>query len=1845
MSSEITFIRNGNAPSSNNFNLKLSSNSIIKNLIIESQNNIFPEELNLEFKDFIGNDITLKASNLREMGNIQEWEVDPILTDLVKVKIGESSQASIINVTPVLTDIKPYYAQSDIDTRISKSDFEIIEVDNGIEIELKNSKIIDRIKLMKNFINLEIFYSPGEGQNWISLTNIPISGTLKIHPVMVKKFLLIGEGDTQLSKDEIEIYIFNYLSVEIENLFLNDEYKELKSEVTIDSIIELQKKTSLTQEYIDKLSIAKDILIGGMMGQIVQYIGNEFKVVESFNFITRESIYRVRATYLDRYGNEKTIETENITEDKVVTFEKFYAKDITFTIFASAEITDVDIVEIEVNQDEFYAQRDIDTRIDKSKLLASSGCGVYGGLGADRAIDGSEATNFHSNAYTEIGYGDFYLKNSSPKVIDRINILTRSSSLGRIDNYKVLYKERSTEEWLEIGESINEGISGNWRNVKFNPVLASEVCIRVTKSNDNFVIIYEMDIFRYNKLSDILRGLFIDDNCTQLKETVTLELLDEIESRLGATEEYINLFKEAKTLYIDRLTPHKFEVEMESKSVIATLRLADIGRVLKGEIRYIDSHGYEKISNLVEISTTGLETILEFENIYSKNFELSLYGVIQQGNEFNIEVIEILQDEFYASEDIDVRVDKTIITAKSLCGQYSGNAPRYAIDNDVNTTFHSADYRGYGAGEYGDFILELNTVKVINRVKFQTRSSYNGRVKTYEILYRTKNNEEWKKVYEELTEQSGDFREAIFKPILASEICIRVTNGHNYFVVFNEIDLFKYNTLEEKIANLFTDETQTEIKENITLEEIEFLEKDLITESYINTLRKAKELYINSLIPEEFELSLREDTILDEIQFICEQRILKVCLAYENSLGEEKIIRCNPSIDEENIVLNFRKILTKKAKILIYGADRIYKIKNNSYLLSEFSFSEDVDTRVKFEDLQVSSPNEDASYPLTNMFDGDINTRFHSRNYTDYAQVNIRLNKEYLVDRLRLISFRSNTSGLINRFKVLVKDLNQENEWIEFGSYNIDTYKNDWLMVENKPYLTDEICVRVEDSVNKWAIINELEVFIHNLLEDEINNIFEDSTFEVLRENIEYEDILSLEERCVLTETFKEKVKKAKEIYLKGMQPICFEIKNNSSEVFNGIDILFREEAEYIYDTKIYFKNNFGQLEEIEKKIIDSSGSGKINIQFAEIFTKELKIEVYVDEYEKWKVNCVHLTQVEQELYYNLTDISNNYPIEKVGILSTCGYPDAIGSMIDGDMNTYYHSKGLGEVFFTFEEKKVIEKFTFVSRHANGSNGVVYKATLYFRNDENNDWKLLHIYETENPIRGENVISFNPTLVKEVCIKFERTQANVVVLNDIKFTIYNKLNENIENLFEDKILYKSLSKGVKLSTIEKYKEKVSTNKVLLAKIYIAESILKNKNELPFEIYKIKSILQDTNYYFGPLKTNGTGDISLTPYYILPNRDYVIICNKDLSAHIILRENKPQAEYSFLLKKGLNIINLGEITGQLVLTGSRKDEIELYSLNEKNALVYRYGVTKEEEFYKIPNNTTLIENRDGVKLNSNLAYIEGRNFIGAVKFDWLKNNIAEGTLSQRIEITDEFLDFLYYIDNFNSHFNNSIPYKRVMWIGISENNPHAGGSFVGGYTAYSGGSHDILKPNLRDFASAWVVGHEVGHEMDVNNYHMGLFGEVSNNWYANEARVEYTNSIRSNVYDGMIELQTSEQSIAEMGLFVRLAFWFKFRLYYGEGDFFVKMHKYMQTIETSTIEDISGKLATYVTKIVKRDASDYFIKHGFTLTQEAIDYCNTYPKFTKDIAQITWDNQNEFREEEKRTFNSNYKNNI
>lgn len=56
-----------------------------------------------------------------------------------------------------------------------------------------------------------------------------------------------------------------------------------------------------------------------------------------------------------------------------------------------------------------------------------------------------------------------------------------------------------------------------------------------------------------------------------------------------------------------------------------------------------------------------------------------------------------------------------------------------------------------------------------------------------------------------------------------------------------------------------------------------------------------------------------------------------------------------------------------------------------------------------------------------------------------------------------------------------------------------------------------------------------------------------------------------------------------------------------------------------------------------------------------------------------------------------------------------------------------------------------------------------------------------------------------------------------------------------------------------------------------------------------------------------------------------------------------------------------------------------------------------------------------------------------------------------------------------------------------------------------------------------------------------------------------------------------------------------------------------------------------------------DANNYFLKHKFILTQDVIEFCNNYSKFTKDIVEVTWDAQRKFREKKKRILNLNYKN--
>ncbi|MGL4988693.1 MAG: discoidin domain-containing protein, partial [Cetobacterium sp.] len=493
--SELIFVRNGNAPSSKNFKLKLNTYSVLKYLILESQNNIFPNELLVTFNDFAGNTVRLKASLFSTEGNIQKWELDPVLTEELFVVI-DNDEASIINATPVYIDSSPFYKSEDVDTRILAKDISI-QFENGnrdVYFNLSESKIVDRVKIPENG-DFELYYSVGENGEFVKINSTKDNGTdtYTFLPIMMKSLLVRSVNALNISLNQnTDIYIFNYISFEIDSLFTDKTFTALKENITYNDINSLKSRVNTTAEYIYKLDLAKKLLSGTEEGKEMIFENSRFNMWREFLADEDISSGYVEIEFEDIYGNVFKKEPIQLLENKVV-FEPFFAKSIKFKVFGLGErevkFSGTPIVE------DFYSEKDDDTRVDKNTITATSGCGTYAHLVAQRAIDGDESTNFHSSSYSSTGYGDVYFNFSNKQVLDRVHILTRSGSLGRIHNYTLLYKESSTDEWMEVGQCIMDGMSGNWRNIKFSAVLVKELCVRVTKSNDDHVLIYESEFF------------------------------------------------------------------------------------------------------------------------------------------------------------------------------------------------------------------------------------------------------------------------------------------------------------------------------------------------------------------------------------------------------------------------------------------------------------------------------------------------------------------------------------------------------------------------------------------------------------------------------------------------------------------------------------------------------------------------------------------------------------------------------------------------------------------------------------------------------------------------------------------------------------------------------------------------------------------------------------------------------------------------------------------------------------------------------------------------------------------------------------------------------------------------------------------------------------------------------------------------------------------------------------------------------------------------------------------------------------------------------------------------------
>ncbi|MGL5544324.1 MAG: discoidin domain-containing protein [Cetobacterium sp.] len=544
-----------------------------------------------------------------------------------------------------------------------------------------------------------------------------------------------------------------------------------------------------------------------------------------------------------------------------------------------------------------------------------------------------------------------------------------------------------------------------------------------------------------------------------------------------------------------------FTIETNIKNVMNKIRLTTLEDISSAEIRYEDSYGYGKISKLLSSEILDGKIELTFEKFYAKKFDLVIYDEISENTITGIDVVPLNQYEFYEDKDVDVRLDKTIMIAESHCGQHASNSADRAIDGTVDTYFHSAGY----SGSYADFTLQLGKEYLIDRVHMVTRSatngSGNGRILAYQVLYKTSRDEEWQKVFEQLTEEVGDDRYSFFKPVLATEICIRVTNGKNRYVMIHEMDVFKHNLIEERISNLFTDESELELKEEVTLEEIERIQSELQTKSYLDRIDNAKNLYQKRVIKKIYEIPLSEERIFDKVYFKTDKIVLEADIKYIDLInGTTKLLKTEIIRNKSSYTLNIEKIKTSKAELIVYGIDNIEDIETNKYISKNT-----MTAKSNISTWSDCTPEK--------MLDNNEETYFHSNRYSSdsYGDVYLSLEKPEIISKIEFkTAHPSGSNGQIHRYEILYKEDSLGAIWKSLYKSEVITSKG-WRVAEFEPTFMSDLCIRVYESYGSWILINEIEISTSKSeIKDSLLKVYTDISCTRVKDNIKLRDINSL---------------------------------------------------------------------------------------------------------------------------------------------------------------------------------------------------------------------------------------------------------------------------------------------------------------------------------------------------------------------------------------------------------------------------------------------------------------------------------------------------------------------------------------------------------------------------------------------------------------------------------------------------------------------------------------------------------------------------------------------------------------
>lgn len=380
---------------------------------------------------------------------------------------------------------------------------------------------------------------------------------------------------------DLEVYQYNSIAHEVENLFLNDSYTELVQNLTFETILDIESRVKTDGIYIEKIRKAKALFIEGSFTEEIELDFGNGKILNEIKFITLERPYRVELVYENKSGDilRKDCSFKIDEEEVTVNFEKIYAvkaelkiQGINRAYKTKTNASNVDSYFIETDADEIFHFNNLNSSVEVSQK------GSY--------------TDYFISLKEEILVYKF-------KSISKANIFIKDSLSGKYIEFK---------EDLDILES-KEGY------------LVKEFIFRAYNNLSKESVLESLKAFKISKLKLAIDSLFCKD---KLAEFVTFDYLLNLEKAVVESSQYLSKLKLAKDIIISKTRDTVFEVVTNKNLPIKSLTLS-----FNDEIENV--YEYKLYSDVVQIeefeiqaSEDKKEITLTFEDIYSSVLKVEL---------------------------------------------------------------------------------------------------------------------------------------------------------------------------------------------------------------------------------------------------------------------------------------------------------------------------------------------------------------------------------------------------------------------------------------------------------------------------------------------------------------------------------------------------------------------------------------------------------------------------------------------------------------------------------------------------------------------------------------------------------------------------------------------------------------------------------------------------------------------------------------------------------------------------------------------------------------------------------------------------------------------------------------------------------------------------------------------------------------------------------------------------------------------------------------------------------------------------------------------------------------------